>query len=122
MKKILCIVGVFVAIILVGLVGCKKSEIDTSQVQSAFQNASPDIKTNIDTLVSQVKANNYPGALATLQTSLTSAKLTPEQKSALQNLGDQIKGKVTGSAQKAMGEATNAGANAAKSAQDLFKK
>ncbi len=122
MKKIFFTAVAVTAMALSGLVGCKKSDVDTSRVESAFQNTPDNAKTNVDVMVAQVKTNNYSGALLTLQQSLATAKFTPEQKAALEDLGTQVKNKIAENAQKAMGEMTNAGSNAAKAAQDLFKK
>src|SRR5579872_6066399 len=122
-KRLVAIAGC----VLLGVAGCSRSggNIDTSRVQSAFQSAPPADKAEAQNAVSEVKAGNYAGALASLQKVAASANLTPEQKSAVQDLVGQVRAKATGMGEKAMGAAgdaaNQAGQGAGKSADDLQK-
>jgi len=109
---------------LLGLAGCSKSggNIDTSRVQSAFQNAPPVDKAEVQNAIAAVKASDYPTALASLQKVVTSANITPEQKSAVQDLVSQVKTKGLGGAMGGTGQLTNQmNQGADKAAQDSQK-
>ncbi len=99
--------------------------LDTSKLQTAFQTAPEVDKAQVQQAIEAVKAKNYQGALASLQKVATTANLTPEQKSAVQDLMDQIKAKgmALGKTMTGMGAAaTNQAAEGASNAgQDLQK-
>ena len=109
---------------LFGLAGCSKSggSIDTSRVQSAFQNAPPVDKAEVQNAIAAVKARDYSTAMASLQKVVTSANITPEQKSAVQDLVNQVRTKGLGGAMGGTGQLTNQmNQGADKAAQDLQK-
>ena len=114
-------------IALLGFAGCSKGgggSIDTSKVQSAFENAPPVDKAEAQNAIAAVKSQDYAGALASCKKVVTSANLTPEQKSAVQDLMSQIqtKGLSLGqSAAGAAGETTNQMQGAGKAADDSQK-
>jgi hypothetical protein len=110
-------------IALLGFAGCSKGggSIDTSKVQSAFENAPPVDKAEAQNAITAVKSQDYAGALASCKKVVTSANLTPEQKSAVQDLMGQIKSKGLGLGQSAVGgagEMTNQVQGAGKAADD----
>ena len=96
------------------MTGCSGSGVDTSKVQSAFSSAPAVDKADVDAAVSAVKAGNYSGALASLQKAAANAKLTADQKAAIQDLISQIQAKLADAAKQA-GDAAN------KTAGDLQK-
>jgi len=127
MKTLILAMAATLGIALCGLVGCSKGggSIDTSKVQSAFQSAPPMDKAEVQNAISELKAGNYPGALASLQKVATTANLTPEQKEAVQDLMGQVKNKGLGLGHKAMGgggdETNQIGHGAGKAAENLQK-
>ncbi len=112
---------------LFGLAGCSKGggSIDTSKVESAFQSVPPVDKTEVQNAISELKAKNYPGALASLQKVAAGVNLTPEQKDAVKDLISQVQTKGLGLGEKAMaggGDLTNqVEQGAGKVAEDLQK-
>lgn len=91
--------------IAIGLTGCSKGggNIDTSKVQSAFQNAPPVDKAEAQNALNALKAHDYPNAFASLKKVVSSENITPEQRSAIQDLMNQIQSKGLGMGEKAMG-------------------
>ena len=97
------------------MVGCgKKNEVDTSKLESNFQSADPSARGTADKAVGAIKAGNYSEAMTSLQKLSSQAKLTPEQKKAIQDVIAQVQQQMTDAANKAA-------AGAQKSAQDLKK-
>ena len=95
--------------------GCaKKSSVNTGKLESSFQTAEPATKSKVDSAVSAIKSSDYPGAMASLQGLAADAKLTPEQKQAIQDVLDQLK--------TAMANTANQAADGAKKAMDDMKK
>ncbi len=112
--KIKAWVGVL-ALAAVTLVGCTKSGVDTSKMESSFSDAEPGAKTTMEQVVTAVKAGDYAGALAPLQTLAANAKLTPEQQQAAKDLMTQIQEQVKEAAAKAGEQAREAVEKAADS-------
>jgi hypothetical protein len=127
-------------IALLGTAGCSKENtstpnttgsaatsksIDTSRVQTAFQTAPPTDKSEVQSAVDAIKTGNYSAALAPLQKVASSLNLTPEQKSAVQDLIVQLQTRGTGMGTKAMGTISNtasqAGQGAASATNELQK-
>jgi hypothetical protein len=123
MKKLQYVAAAIISVALLGLAGCtKEGGVDTAKVESAFQTASAVDKAEVQTAISAVKAGDYSSALASLQKAVANVKLTPEQKSALEDLINQVTAKV-GNAVKKAGEDTSKAAQDAgnKTAGDLQK-
>lgn len=114
MKKLIIPLTFLFALSLIMFTGCSGSGVDTSKVQSAFSSAPAVDKTDVDSAVSAVKAGDYQGALASLQKVAANAKLTADQKAAIQDLVAQIQNKLAGAAKQA-------GDSASKAAGDLQK-
>jgi hypothetical protein len=104
MKTLVTALAVTAGIALFGFAGCSGGggSIDTSKVQSAFQNAPTVDKTEVQNALSELKAKDYTGALASLKKVATSANLTPEQKDSVKDLVNQVQTKSLGLG-KAMG-------------------
>jgi hypothetical protein len=129
MQKMLITILAIAGITIFGLAGCSRSEtgggggpggggggasIDTSKIQSAFQNAPSADKTEVQHAVSAIKSGDYTTGLASLQKVASSTNLTPEQKSAVSDLMNQVKAKAGGAAGKTMGGVSNAVGGATK--------
>lgn len=90
------------ASLVLALVGCsKKSEVDTSKLETSFASAEPATKSQSAKVVDAVKSADYSGALASLKSLAGDAKLTPDQKAAIQDVTDQIQKLLKDSASKA---------------------
>ena len=114
MKATFLILSCFAALALT-MVGCaKKSEVDTSKLEKSFATAEPADKGQATKVVDAVKAGDYNAALASLKTLAQQAKLTPEQKSAIEDVTAQV--------QKALSEAISKAADSSKKAADDLKK
>jgi gas vesicle protein len=100
-------VGVL-AVAAMALVGCTKSGVDTSKVESSFSEAEPAAKSAVDQVVTAVKAGDYAGALVPLQKLASNAKLTPEQQQAVKDLMTQVQEQVKAAAVKAGEQAKDA--------------
>jgi cytochrome c-type biogenesis protein CcmH/NrfG len=123
MKGLLFAITAIVGFGLLGLTGCKKEGgIDTAKVESAFQTAAAVDKTEVEKAITAVKAGEYSGALASLQKVAASVNLTPEQKSAIADLINEVKAKVGAAAKQAVDDASKtAQEGAGKAAGDLQK-
>lgn len=106
------------------LAGCSKPDaIDTRPVTQAFASAESAIKTDLDAAVAAVKAGDYAGATAKLKSLATNAKVTSEQKQALQGLLTQVQAKLGDAAKQAIEQASKVATNtASKVLQDASKK
>ncbi len=94
MRACILVIGL-AAIGLLAAPGCeKKGEVDTTKLQTSFQSADPDAKTVATRAIDEIKAGNYQAALNDLQSLLGNAKLTPEQKGAVQDTLAQVREKV----------------------------
>jgi hypothetical protein len=94
----------FIALSLV--IGCaKKSEVDTSKLESSFASAEPADKTEMDKAVSSIKAGDYSTGLASLQKLASQAKLTPEQQQAVKDVIAQVQNQLADLGKQAAGEA-----------------
>jgi len=124
-KRLVIALSALVGISFLVINGCSKNEggIDTSRVQAAFQtNDSGTQHTNVQKALAQIRSGDYSGALASLQKAAATLKLTPEQKSAIDDLVSQIKTKTAEalkSASKSAGDAIN---NAGKGASQTVDK
>lgn len=93
----------------IGPVGCSRSDstsgsggapssgtvagFDLSRVEGAFATASGAVKTQFQSITDYVKNGNYSSALEKLQTLAASAELSPDQKSAVNQLIADVKAK-----------------------------
>ena len=74
--------------------GAKAAPIDTSAVTAAFSTATPADKSEIEKIITSIKASDYPTALASLKAAADKLKLTPEQQQAVKDLIAQIQSKL----------------------------
>ncbi|MCE9619523.1 MAG: hypothetical protein K8R92_06410 [Planctomycetes bacterium] len=107
--KMHALILALVAACSITLFGCDGSgSIDTTQLQHSFANAEAGLKSAADTAVTAIKKADYSGALADLQKIAGDAKLTPEQKTAVNNVIEQVKKMISDMAAKAQGDASKA--------------
>ena len=90
------------------LVGCKKSGVDTASLESSFKSAEPASQSSADKAVSAIKAGDYAGAMAELNSLADKAKLTPEQQQAIKDVVAQLQQMVADAAKKAGDKASEA--------------
>ena len=91
------------------LTGCSKSNnVSTGPLESNFSAAEPASKSKVDAAVAAIKAGNYSEALAKLQALSTQAKLTPEQKQAVQDVIAQVQQQLTAAAGQMQQDANKA--------------
>jgi hypothetical protein len=112
------------------LSGCGGSDssggaVNTEKVESSFSGADASLKGSVDAIVAAVKAQNWSAASAEIQKLASNAKLTPEQKAAIDNLWEQVKARVSAAAAQA-GDVANkamkdAGAALDKAVKDAGK-
>ena len=103
------------AVLALTLFGCaKKSEVDTAKLEKSFATAEPADKSQATKVVDAVKAADYNAALASLKTLAQQAKLTPEQKSAIEDVTAQV--------QKVLSEAISKAAEGGQKALEDAKK
>ncbi len=118
MKSINWILTSLVAVT-VFVAGCSKSEqsttVDPTPVEKSFASADPSVKATADKAVSEIKAQNYQGALTELQKLSANAKLTDDQKQAITDVIANIKKAISEAVEKAKGEANKAMENMQKS-------
>ena len=74
-----------------GATAAPSVKVDTSALETAFASAEAGTKSAVESAVSAIKSADYSTALTKLQGVLGSAKLTPEQESAVKSLIDQVK-------------------------------
>jgi len=87
------------------LIGCgKNSQVDTSKLVSSFKSSAPAVQSDVDKVVSDVKAGNYNGAMNDLKNLSRQAKLTPEQQQAIQDTMAAIQKQLAGAASQAAGQ------------------
>ena len=87
------------------LAGCsKKTSVDTTPLETNFKTAEPATQSSADKAVAAIKASDYPAALSELGTLAKNAKLTPEQKQAVNDVLAQVQKAIADSASKAAGE------------------
>jgi C4-dicarboxylate-specific signal transduction histidine kinase len=106
-----CFAWILTALLTTGLLvgGCsKKSSVDTSKLEQSFASADTSTKSQADKIVSSIKANDYPPAMAELQKLASNLKLTPEQKQAINDVLAQLQKALAETANKAVGEANKA--------------
>lgn len=103
----------FAALALV-FAGCKKSSVDTSKLESSFKSADARAQTLVEEAVAAIRAGDYAGGLAKLNSVAEKAKLTPEQEQAIKDVIAQLQQLVADTAKKA-------GEEAGKAAQELQK-
>jgi uncharacterized lipoprotein YajG len=92
------------------LAGCSKqgSSIDTSALENSFKPAEASLKDSADKAVAAIKSADYAGALAELKKLADNAKLTPEQKQAIQDVMAQVQKAIADATGKATEEAGKA--------------
>jgi len=119
MKKLLFAITAIVGLGLLGLTGCKKEGgIDTSKIESAFQAAAAADKAEVDNAITALKAGEFSSALASLQKAAANVNLTPEQKSAISDLINEVKAKVGAAAKQVVDDASKAAEGASKAVQE----
>ena len=89
------------------IIGCGKSNnVSTGKLESSFSAAEPASKSKVDAAVDAIKAGNYSDAMAKLQAVSAQAKLTPEQKQAVQDVIAQVQKELTAAAGQMQKDAT----------------
>jgi hypothetical protein len=109
MKRYLGLICVFLSATLL-VIGCGKSgdKVDAAPLEKSFASADASLKAAADKAVEAIKNADYTAATTELQKLLGNAKLTDEQRKAIQNVLDQIQKAVAAMSQKAAGEAGKA--------------
>ena len=103
------------AVLALVMFGCaKKSDVDTAKLEKSFASAEPADKSQATKVVDAVKAGDYNAALGSLKTLAQQAKLTPEQKEAIEDVTSQV--------QKALSQAINKAAEGGQKALEDAKK
>lgn len=90
------------------LSGCSKGSVDTTALESNFKSAEAAVQSAVNQAVSAIKSADYSGTLSQLKTLAGNAKLTPEQKSSIQDVMASVQKAISDAAGKASGEATKA--------------
>ena len=91
------------------LIGCSKSSsVDPAPLEKSFASADATLKSSADKAIAAIKESNYQGALAELQKLASNAKLTDDQKKAVNDVLAQLQKAVTDMVDKAAGEANKA--------------
>jgi len=91
--------------------GCSKAssgKVDPSPIQKSFASAEASLKAAADKAVEAIQKGDYNAAVAELQKLLGNAKLTDEQKKAIQDVLAQLQKATTEMGQKAATEASKA--------------
>ena len=104
-----------VALVSSMMLGCGKSGVNTSKLESSFQSSEPAQKSTVDQAVDSIKVGNYQQAMASLQKVAAQAKLTPEQQQAINDVIAQIQKQLTATANKAARDAQKAATDMQKS-------
>ncbi len=87
------------------LVGCaKKSAVDTAPLEQNFKSSEPVTQNSVDKTVAAIKSGDYATAASELKSLASNAKLTPEQKQAVNDVLAQVQKAITDSATKAAGD------------------
>lgn len=68
-----------------GTAGCSDRTLHLDQLQSAFQSAPPEAKTQLDAAIADINATNFAAALPLLQKVAFGTKMTKEQRDALED-------------------------------------
>jgi hypothetical protein len=101
----------FLNLVLVGLslmlAACNKSNdgVDTTKLENSFSSSDPQQKSSVDKVVSSVRAKDYSGAMNELKQLTSNAKLTPEQKQAIEDTLKQLQTEITDTAKKVADDA-----------------
>jgi uncharacterized lipoprotein YmbA len=83
--------------------GCsKKPEVDTAKLENSFATAEPADKSQAAKVVEAVKAGDYNAALVSLKGLAQQAKLSPEQKAAIEDVSTQIQKQLSAAFSKAV--------------------
>ena len=89
--------------------GCSKSSsVDPAPLEKSFASADATLKSSADKAVAAIKESNYQGALVEVQKLASNAKLTEQQKKAVEDVLAQLQQAITQMADKAAGEASKA--------------
>jgi hypothetical protein len=92
------------------LTGCSQSggSVDAAPVEKSFASAEPSLKAAAEKAVAAIKSGDYAGAAGQLQQLAANAKLTDEQKKAINDVLAQVQKAVADLGSKAAGEAGKA--------------
>ncbi|NLH75130.1 MAG: hypothetical protein GX456_18950 [Verrucomicrobia bacterium] len=94
-KVALILLAGLTGLILGASAGCKgRAEIETGQVEHSFQNAADVERSLIQQALSEIRANNYPAVLESLNKLAQSPRLTPTQQESLRDLMLQLEERV----------------------------
>jgi len=115
--------GALTAALAITFAGCSKDgAVDTSKVESTFSAAEPSAKSQVDQIVTAVKAGDFAAASAPLQALASNAKLTPDQQQAIKDLMTQVQEKVKEAAAKVAEQTAETVKKAQDGAADAMKK
>ena len=92
----------------------KQGSVDTAPLEKSFASADASVKSAVEKAVSEVKAADYSGAMAELQSLAGKAKLTSDQQQAIKDVISQAQQALVNAGKQAMD-------NAKKGASDLQK-
>jgi lysophospholipase L1-like esterase len=105
--KYLAPVASLVFLVLLALPGCGETKttpatatIDTAKLQTSFETAPAETKAPVTKAIEAVKAGNFQAALTELTPLVTNLKLTPEQKTAVQDMITKVKEKIAAAAKE----------------------
>jgi len=93
----------------------KKEGVDTSKLEKSFASAEAGVKDVVDKAIAAVKEGKYGEAAGQLTAAAGNAGLTDDQKSALQDVIDQVQAKIKEAAGKAAEDAKKAAGDLTKS-------
>ncbi len=95
-----CLAFGFLSLLGLALIaGCeKKSDVNTTSMESSFKTADPDTRSASDKAIDAVKKGDYQGALVQLQALVSNLKLTPEQQDSVKSVMAQVRDKLAGAA------------------------
>ena len=93
MKKLLLQLLLLAGLMAWGAAGCSKQEIDTAKLQTAFQSATPEVRTYLDQGIAAIQAAKFSEALPALQHVAYAAKMSKEQRLLLEDAIKKVKAK-----------------------------
>ena len=105
-----------IVVVSLTLIACsKKSSVDTTAFENAFQSVEPAIQTTVDKVVASIKSADYSDAVTQLQSLAKEAKLTDAQQQAIKDLIGQVQQAIANTASQAASDANKAAGDLQKS-------
>ena len=93
MKKLLLQLLLLAGLMAWGATGCSNREIDTAKLQTAFQSATPDVRSYLDQSIAAIHAGKFSEALPALQHVAYAAQINREQRFILEDAIKKVKAK-----------------------------